>query len=267
MNSGTKQPAAVAENAPAAPYELALVIPTFCEAGNIGVLLDRARAVLDTQALRYQIIVVDDDSCDGTPGVVMEIARQDPRISLVVRKGERGLSGAILDGWRHANAEILGVMDADLQHPPELLAPLLAAMRAGNDMAIGSRYTSGGELGEWHLSRKLISAAAVGLTRPIQHRGCYAHDPMSGFFLVRRCCIDQIAFQRAGFKLLLEVLVRGRIASVAEVPFVFGRRFKGSSKASLRVAWDYLRLLVRLYAWRFRPGSMRKLAAGARGTC
>ncbi|HMD78137.1 MAG TPA: polyprenol monophosphomannose synthase [Terracidiphilus sp.] len=234
--------------------KLALVIPTLCEAGNIGGLLGHVRSVLDPLEISYEILVVDDDSRDGTGEVVSAIALEDPRVRLLVRKGERGLSGAILYGWKRTDAAILGVMDADLQHPPELLPELLAAIQAGHDLAIGSRYTTGGQLGAWNPVRKLLSALAVWATWPIQRAGIRAKDPMTGFFLVRRECIDRIAFQPSGFKLLLEVLVRGRIRSVAEVPFAFGQRYRGASKANFKVAWDYARLLARLYAGRFGIG-------------
>jgi dolichol-phosphate mannosyltransferase len=230
------------------PLKLALVVPTLCEAGNIGRLLDQVRAVLDPQRIHYEILVVDDDSSDGTGDVVKRIAKEDPRVRLIVRRGERGLSGAVLDGWRQADADILAVMDADFQHPPELLPELFAAIAAGSDLAIGSRYTPGGELGGWNPLRKLLSAAAVWATWPLQRRRVRARDPMSGFFMVRRASVQQIEFQRTGFKLLLEILVRGRIESVKEVPFAFGLRFRGASKANFKVAWEYGRLLARLYA-------------------
>ena len=231
--------------------KLALVIPTLCEAGNIGGLLDHVRSVLDPLEIPYEILVVDDDSRDGTGEVVSAIALEDPRVRLLVRKGERGLSGAVLYGWQRTDAAILGVMDADLQHPPELLPQLLAAIQAGRDLVIGSRYTPGGGLGEWNPVRRFISATAVWVTWPIQRAGIRAKDPMSGFFLVRRHCLEQVMFQPTGFKLLLDVLVRGRIQSIEEVPFVFGQRYRGASKANFKVAWEYARLLATLYAGRF----------------
>jgi dolichol-phosphate mannosyltransferase len=230
---------------------LALIIPTLREAENLRGLLGRVRSVLDPLGMAYEIIVVDDDSRDGTEEIVSAISREDPRVRLLIRKGERGLSGAVLYGWRHTEAAILGVMDADGQHPPELLSALISAILAGNDLAIGSRYTAGGEVGKWNPVRKLLSAAAVWATWPIQRAGIRAHDPMTGFFLVRRACVDGIAFQPSGFKLLLEILVRGRLRSVAEVPLAFGSRNRGTSKANFKVGWDYAKLLVRLYVERF----------------
>jgi len=235
--------------------KLALVIPTLCEAENIGGLLDHVRSVLDPLKTTYEILVVDDDSSDGTGAVVQAIALDDPRVRLLVRKGERGLSGAILHGWQRTDATVLGVMDADLQHPPELLPELLSAIKDGRDLVIGSRYTPGGDLGQWNPVRKLLSAAAVWVTWPLQRTHLRAKDPMSGFFMVRRRCLPEGAFQKSGFKLLLEILVRGRIQSVKEVPFAFGLRYRGASKANFKVAWDYGMLLTRLYAGKLRPRS------------
>lgn len=231
--------------------KLALVIPTYHEAGNIIVLLDRVRAALDSAGIRYEILVVDDDSRDGIAELVSAVSQSDPRVRIMVRQDERGLSGAVLHGWQRTGAGILGVMDADLQHPPELLPQLFSAIVDGRDLVIGSRYTQGGALGGWNPARRFVSSAAVWATWPLQHRGLRAHDPMSGFFLVRRRCLDGILFQKTGFKLLLEILVRGRIRSVQEVPFTFGRRHAGQSKAGIRVALDYMALLARLYRERY----------------
>ena len=231
--------------------KIALVIPTLREVESLGVLLDRVRKALDSTGASFEILVVDDDSQDGTEELVNAYAREDERIRLVVRKGERGLSGAILHGWQHTDAGILAVMDADMQHPPHMLPDLIHAMLQGNDLVVGSRYACGGRLGEWNPVRKFISAAAVWVTLPIQRSSLRVCDPMSGFFMVRRRCIQSLIFQSTGFKLLLEILVRGHLRSVSVVPFSFGSRAAGKSKASLKVAWDYFQLLVRLYAIRF----------------
>jgi dolichol-phosphate mannosyltransferase len=230
--------------------KLALTIPTLREAENIRKVLDQVRSVLDPVGIRYEIIVVDDDSRDGTEEIVSGISREDPRVRILVRKGQRGLSGAVLHGWQNTDAAILGVMDADMQHPPELLPRLIASVLGGHDLVIGSRYVSGGSMHDWNPVRKLLSAAAIWVTWPIQHHGARAKDPMSGFFFVRRECIESIPFQPTGFKLLLEILVRGRVRSVEEIPISFGLRHYGASKASVKVGVDYAKLLARLYASR-----------------
>ena len=231
--------------------KLALAIPTLREADNLPSLLSRVRAVLDGLDVDYEILVVDDDSCDGTADIVSAIAQEDARVRLLLRKGQRGLAGAILHGWENTDAAIVGVMDADFQHPPEVLIELSRAMTSGCDLAIGSRYAGGGRLGDWNILRRLLSCAAVWATWPIQREGLRARDPMSGFFFVRRECLTGIDFQQSGFKLLLEILVRGRILSIREVPFCFGQRYRASSKANIKVALEYGRLLVRLYRIRF----------------
>lgn len=233
--------------------QFALVIPTLCEAGNIRGLLDEVRCALDPVGVRYEILVVDDESCDGTGELVKQIAENDPRVRLLVRRGKRGLSGAILYGWLHTEADVLGVIDADMQHPPALLPQLLRAVLDDRDIVIGSRYTDGGELGRWNCLRRLLSSLAVSMTWPLQRPGIRTKDPMSGYFLVRRGCLNDVGFQQQGFKLLLEILVRGQIGSIQEIPFTFGRRACGGSKANLRVAMDFARLLMRLYAVRFWP--------------
>ena len=229
---------------------LALVVPTLREAGNIRTLLGRVRVTLDALHIEYSLIVVDDDSRDGIEAIVGEIAEADPRVRIVVREGRRGLSGAVIHGWRHSDAEILGVMDADLQHPPELLSRLWNRMELGADVAVGSRYVGKGGPGDWNIVRRLISKLAIWITLPLQRTSARARDPMSGFFLVRRSCIDDLELQASGFKILLEILVRGNIRSLSEVYFDFGTRQAGRSKASIKVAIAYAGLLLRLYCRR-----------------
>ena len=244
--SGAARPGAI-EDRPGAQLKLALVVPTLNEEANIGQLIGRARAALDSAQVPFEILVVDDDSRDATAAVVSAMAEDDPRVRLIVRKGERGLSGAILDGWRNTDAGILGVIDADLQHPPELLPALYRAVQDGRDLAIGSRYTPGGGIGDWNGFRKLLSSAAIWATWPLQHRGSRKRSYVR-FFSGAPPLRGGIPFQRSGFKLLLDVLIRGRIGTVEEIPFAFGLRSGGESKANLKVGWDYARLLARLYA-------------------
>lgn len=241
--------------------KFALVIPTLYEAENLLPLLERVREALDPLGIEYEILVVDDNSRDGTHEIVTAIERRDPRVRLLVRKGQSGLAGAVLHGWENTDASVVGVMDADLQHPPELLPDLIEAVCGGCDIAIGSRYASGGDSGGWHPLRRFVSAVAGYATWPIQRRGIRAKDPMSGYFAVKRECLSGISFQQSGFKLLLEILVRAPISSMCEVPFAFGQRFRGSSKAGRKVALEYGRLLARLYWKRFGLGA--RLRAGS----
>lgn len=230
---------------------LALIIPTLNEAQNIRNVLNRVRSVLDPVGIDYEILVVDDDSSDGTGEIVSAIGLEDPRVRLIVRKGAKGVAGATLLGWENTDASIVGAMDADLQHPPELVPALVAEILAGHDVAIGSRYADGGSLGNWNLPRKLLSNAALWVAMPVQRKQIRAKDPTAGYFLVRRECIDQIQFQRTGFKLLLDVLVRGHIRSIKEIPYTFESRHHGASKATFKVACEYAGLLARLYWERF----------------
>ena len=226
--------------------KFALVIPTLNEAGNIEPLLARIRAALDPEEINYEVIVVDDGSSDGTQQAVRALSQVDPRIRLLERRGEKGLSGAVVHGWRNTNADLLGVMDADLQHPPEVLPDLLRAIENGTDIAIGSRYVQAKRVEGWNPLRQAVSWLTTMTTLPLQRPGVHVKDPMSGFFILRRECIDGIQFQREGFKILFEVLVRGRIRSATEIPFQFGLRHAGKSKADMKVAFHYFSLLGRL---------------------
>ncbi len=226
--------------------KLALVIPTLCEAANVRTVVDRVRQSLDPLEIPYELIVVDDDSQDGTARIVRKISESDPRVRLLVRTNARGLGGAVLHSWQNSDAEIVGVIDADLQHPPELLPQLWKAMEQGSDLALASRYAAQGSLRNWHPVRHGLSRLAVWLTWPFQKPEIYVQDPMSGFFLVRRSCIRNIALETQGFKILLEILVRGKLSSVTEVPFSFGRREAGNSKAGVKEGLSYFLLLSRL---------------------
>jgi len=228
--------------------KLGIVIPTLNEAGNIPTLLDRLRTALEPTKVAYELIVVDDDSQDGTANAAREYAEQDPRVSVYVRKGQRGLAGAVIHGWAKTDASLLGLIDGDLQHPPEVLPELLKSVLDGKDIAIASRYATNSKqnVADWNKARHLISRASTLATAPLQRKDLRIKDPMSGFFVVRRECIEGIDLQPQGFKILLEILVKGRIRSAVEVPFHFATRQSGKSKADFRVALHYFSLLGKL---------------------
>jgi dolichol-phosphate mannosyltransferase len=224
----------------------ALVVPTLDEAGNIDRVLSELTDVLSETQYEYEIVVVDDGSTDGTVEQVRDWTKRDPRIRLLSRVGERGLAGAVLYGWSQSPANLLGVIDADLQHPPEVLGELLKAAEQA-DIAIASRYARSQGTKGWNPLRAAISRMSTLAATPlIYKKNLQVTDPMSGFFVIHRRCIEGLTFQTTGFKLLLEILVRGRIRKALEVPYHFGLRQAGKSKASASVAFHYLHLLGRL---------------------
>lgn len=235
-------------------FKLGLVIPTINEAGNIPILLERLSAAVARVPVDCEFLIVDDGSADGTAEVGRACARQDARVRVFVRNGERGLAGAVIHGWAQTDANLFGVIDADLQHPPELLPELLARVLEGSDIAIASRYLAGNgdSVGEWNKFRVLVSKCSTLLaTAPLRTRGLKVKDPLSGYFVVRRECVDKLKLQPEGFKILLEILVKGRIQKATEVPFQFATRQSGKSKADLKVALQYFTLLGKLSRYAF----------------
>ena len=227
-------------------HKFALVVPTLNEAASIEPLLDKVVASLAHSSVAWEILVVDDESTDGTPNIVKRFAHSEPRVRLFVRAGQRGLAGAITYGWAHTDADLLGVVDADLQHSPDLLPSLISKVADGSDIAIASRYVEPHSIDGWSPLRAAISRMSLLASKPVQRRSLEVKDPMSGFFVLRRKCISGVNFQPTGFKLLLEILARGHINCVIEVPFKFEPRLHGKSKANLMTAVHYLSLLRRL---------------------
>jgi dolichol-phosphate mannosyltransferase len=234
--------------------KLGLVIPTLNEAENIPVLLARLSAAVANAPVECEFIIVDDGSTDGTADVARACAARDARVRVFVRKGERGLAGAVIHGWGQTDADLLAVIDADLQHPPELLPELVTPVVNGSDIAIASRYvsTNGNGLGEWNKFRVFVSRCSTLLaTAPLRSRGLSVKDPLSGYFVVRRECLETLRLQPEGFKILLEILVKGKIRHATEVPFHFATRHAGKSKADFKVALHYFTLLGKLSRYAF----------------
>ena len=228
---------------------VSVVVPTRDEAGNVEPLLERIARVVPH--LRKEIIFVD-DSEDGTDAVVAHlVAPENCGITLIHRPPAArwgGLGGAVVDGIRAATAAWVCVMDADLQHPPEVLEDLLARAGSGDvDVVVASRFCESGHADDFGLSRRALSSASTVVAQSLfAHEVRGITDPMSGFFLVRRAAVDVDALHPEGFKILLEILVRHRGLSAAEVPFDFGVRHSGDSKASATEGARYLRQLWRL---------------------
>jgi dolichol-phosphate mannosyltransferase len=228
---------------------VSLIVPTRNEAANISELLVRLGRL--PAGVLGEVIFVD-DSEDDTPATVAYLARGvDFPVDLVHREPglrDGGLSGAVVEGFRRARGQWLAVMDADLQHPPEVLADLLAeGESACADIVCATRNRCGGDRAGLGAARDVISRSfAASARRAVPRRLRGVSDPMSGFFLVRRSALDPEALHPTGFKIMLEILVRTPGLRRAEVGYEFAPRFAGDSKASLREGVVYLRHLARL---------------------
>lgn len=220
---------------------LSLVIPTYNERGNIEHLIEELRRILDRElAHRYELIVVDDDSPDQTWELAEQISQNLPQVRVLRRRTARGLSAAVVDGWKIARGELWGVIDADLQHPPSIIVPLLAGMQAGADLAVATRHLPGGGVSDWKWSRRALSRGAQGLAFLLVPQARLVTDPMSGFFLVRAATLDLARVHPLGYKILLDVLATGRFLKIQEVPYVFRERTIGGSKVTLRQYSEFL---------------------------
>jgi dolichol-phosphate mannosyltransferase len=226
--------------------DLSIVIPTYNESGRLADVVRRTFDVLARAGLAGEIVVVDDNSPDGTGALADQLAMRH-RLTVVHRPGKLGLGTAVVDGFAVASAPIVGVMDGDLSHPPEVLPRLFDALRTtGADFAIGSRYVDGGGTVNWALGRRFLSRLACVLARTITP----VRDATSGYFLIRREVAGGVRIAHGGFKICLELLVCGRARSVVEVPYVFAGRDVGESKMNVREALGYFAQLHDL--WRYR---------------
>ncbi|WP_035800898.1 glycosyltransferase [Crocosphaera chwakensis] len=230
------------------PLKLSLVLPTYKEADNIQSIVEILSNLLDqTIPGEYELIVVDDNSPDHTWKLALELTSDYPQLRVMRRIEEKGLSTAVIRGWQVARGEILGVIDADLQHPPEVLTQLLQEMEKGADLALASRHVEGGGVSEWSIIRRFLSRGAQMLGLLILPEVISRlSDPMSGYFMVRRSAIIGRSLSPVGYKILIEVAARGRIRWIAEAGYVFRERQAGESKVTWKQYIEYIQHLLRL---------------------
>jgi dolichol-phosphate mannosyltransferase len=219
-------------------YDLTVIIPTFNEEENITAIIGAVNEIFLRSSIHGEVLVVDDSSKDRTIEIVQEIAGQNDNVRLIVRREDHGLSQSVVEGFGAARSEILQVIDADFSHPPELIPHFYEAIRHGADIAIGSRYMKGGDIEQWPLARRVISLGATVFGRILFPE---VTDPVSGFFAVRREVVFGAPLAPRGYKILMEVLGRGRWHSFVEIPFVFKDREEGTSKLRPDTMVDYLR--------------------------
>lgn len=225
-----------------------LIIPTFNESKNIQNLVALLSSLLsDIIPGRYELIIVDDNSPDLTWKTALNLVNEYPQLKVVRRQQERGLSSAVIRGWQVSRGEILGVIDGDLQHPPQILRKLLEAIEQGADLAVASRHVEGGGVSDWGFLRRILSRGAQTLGLIILPNVVgRVSDPMSGYFLFRRRAIEEEILYPMGYKILLEILGRGVIERIDEVGYVFQERKEGASKVTWRQYVEYLNHLTRL---------------------
>lgn len=239
------------EHTPLAPPipQLTVIVPTYNEADNVAELSRRITAAIEP-GIPFEVVFVD-DSTDETPQVIEAVAREQGAPLTVLHRENPvgGLSTAVVEGLRVARGDWIVVIDGDLQHPPEVVPRLVEeGRRSEADLVVATRYAAGGSGGGLaNLYRKLVSRWSTALTRLVFPRSLKpVSDPMSGFFAVRRSCLDIDALRPVGFKIMLELIVRNRPRRIVEVPYEFRARFAGESKSSLRQGIHFLRHLAAL---------------------
>lgn len=226
---------------------ISVIIPTYQEVLNIPHILSQLDALRRAAALTLEVIFVDDNSQDGSAEAVAAAGFDWAR--MIVRTDERGLSSAVIAGFRAARYPMLVCMDCDLSHPVQTIPLMRLGLSAGQEMVVGSRYVPGGTTDDdWGILRWLNSVLATVLARPLTN----VQDPMSGFFALRKVDFDAAHdLNPVGYKIALELMVKCGFGTIAEVPIHFSDRVHGQSKLSLREQLKYLQHLRRLYLYRF----------------
>lgn len=230
--------------------KFSVVVPTYNEAGGIERLITTLREVFEKDGLDGEIVVVDDNSPDGTGAIVDRLERDGYPVRCLHRPGKMGLSSGVIDGWAFARPEsqALGAMDADFSHDATILPRMVRALEDGYGLAIGSRYVPGGGISNWPKRRIVTSRVAIALAQPLTA----VKDITSGYFLVKREALEGVELDPIGFKIGLEVIAKAHYGRALEVPYVFTDRVAGTSKLNQNEIFNYLKQLGRIYGARLR---------------
>ena len=211
---------------------VSIIVPCYNEKDNVSLLIKRLEQVLVNNGIDGEIIIVDDDSPDGTSEAVLKIKERYNNLEVIIRKDEKGLGTAVVEGFKKAKGEILVVMDADLSHPPETIPALIAPIKDGIcQIAIGSRYVEGGRIEGMPLSRLIISRITSYIGRLIVK----VSDPFTGFFALKRSIIENMPLRPKGFKIGFEIIIKGSYKRIIEIPYIFQNRKYGKSKLTNRI--------------------------------
>lgn len=244
---------------------LSVVIPTYNESENIKTIISAIVDDLRTHSIEHEIIIVDDNSPDRTWERARELTTEYSQLRVIRREEERGLGSAAMRGWQAAQGEYLGLIDADGQHPPENLSRLYQKLITAHpkpNIAIASRHTDEGSVGEWSRMRSWASVVATTYGRTVLPEVLReVSDSMSGCFVVRRDAITNIPIKVQGFKILLEILSVGNISTTTEIGYTFRIRNKGESKANSKEMIRYLMqvLRLRLHRWSKKSLAQQKI--------
>jgi len=221
--------------------DLSITIPTYNEKENIQKLLEKIYKEFKEFKINGEVIIVDDGSPDGTGDIVEKLKNKYKTLQCIHRQGKLGLSSAVLKGFSISKSNILGVMDADLSHPTEKINEMYQTIKKDNfDLVIGSRYIKEGKIEGWGLYRKVLSKGATLLARVFTN----VKDPMTGYFFIKKECLEGVEINPKGFKILLEVLIKAKYNRVKEIPIIFINRTEGKSKAGMGEIIYYLENLV-----------------------
>lgn len=221
--------------------DVSIIIPTYKEKGNIQPLIERIQNSINVNGNNtdYEIVIVDDNSPDGTAELVIELSNKYP-VRCIVRKDERGLASAVVTGFKNAKGDIFVVMDADLQHPPEDVPSLIEEIHNGADISIANRYACKDGFNGLGLRRKIISKGANIPAKILFRKLSGINDIQSGFFALKRDVIKDVKLNPLGYKILLEILVLGNYGMVTEIPYKFAKREYGETKLGAKVIFEYL---------------------------
>ena len=231
----------------AASPQVSIIVPTYNEKENVAILIEEMHRVISGK-IEYEAIIVDDDSPDGTAIAAAALTGRFP-VKVLIRKDVRGLASAVVYGIDQSASPVVAVIDADLQHPPQLLLPLIKEIENGADVAIASRYAPGGSIAEWGIGRSITSKVAAFLAKMAVPATRGIADPLSGFFVFNRNIIEGTKLAPIGYKILLEILAVGYYSNVSEIPYRFNIREKGVTKYNSRVLVQYVQHLFTL-AWK-----------------
>lgn len=225
--------------------DLSIIIPTFNERKNIKTLVTKIINLLHLgNDCSFEIVFVD-DSVDDTPLLLEELSQEYKEVKYIHRINERGLASAVVKGFSYSAGDHIIVMDADLQHPPELL-PLIIKRLASADLVIPSRFVPGGSDGGLNFFRKLVSGIARGIGYLFIKKLRCISDSTSGYFAFKRSVIEQVDLNPIGWKILIEILVKGKYQTVHEIPYTFLAREAGNSKMNFLEQLNYLKHIARL---------------------